>query len=247
MKYISNNFASSFLIFSSLFFSKDGISNIYAGLDLGYNKIDAILDSKTDLTGDGNGSLTSKLNPSNLSAGILAGLGKDFENYFIAMEGFASHDSEQLNKGNVKDQTFKNNALQINIIGIFRFKLQMKHTFGLGFIAGVKTNTGLKPFIRLDVLNSKFSLAAANLSEDGSPVMIIRKNKNLWGVSSGAGVDYDFTPKFSGRIVYKLNIYQKYKSRLLPFEGDEFTNSSTFRPMVHNVRVGLIYKITGSK
>lgn len=244
MKYITNTLLPSCLIFSSLFFAKDGRSTIYAGLDLGYNKVDATLESKTDLLGFGNGSITSKLNPSQLSIGILAGLGIDYKNYFFAMEGFASHDGEKLSDGNVKIQRFTRDQLPVRTIARFRFNTQMKHTLGVGLIGGLKTNTGLKPFIRLDLLNSKFSLITSLTTTAGVVEKTIRKSKNLWGVSPGAGIDYDFTPKFSGRITYKLSIYQKYKSRLLPFEGDEFTNSSTFRPKVHSVKVGVIYKIT---
>jgi hypothetical protein len=213
-------------------------ANVYTGIEIGGYRSNLILDYKVDV--EGYPPYLNALNSSDSGCNmtLLLGIKKDIGNYYIASELFVS--KENLLRARSQEKNIRVYDVGHNTfhdLGTYRFQVDMLKTIGGGILGGIKYNHSIRSFVSLDVVYTDFQLTTTTID----PLESIKHRKYLWGVAPGIGLEYAFNEKFSARLSYKINIYEKFNAKESDFDEGFIKVNSHFKPFVHMLKIGLIY------
>lgn len=225
-----------FLCCCLLFIHQTRATGVYIGINLGIHHIFANLNSKFEIKDVGTDTQLMNCSHTGYETGILLGIKKEYHDSFFATEIYA--EKNNLSSNNAQEKQFSDINIDGPNLGYLRFKNDMEKTFGLGILTGTMIKKHFRPFVSLDILISSFKLTSTLIRPE--PSATITQRKYLMGIAPGIGIEYNFNKNFTGRIAYKVSIYQKCMMNKGNFDEDVKINTS-FRPINHSMKLSLIY------
>lgn len=211
-------------IFSPFITSAKNFTGPYVGMGFGINSLRS--EYKQTSFDSTNYARSTNTGGTLFNGALFGGYGKTFGQFYVGGELVVA-----LTSGNVPAGTIDSNT-GISEPGKFQSKWSINPLFRVGGLIAPKTLA----YIKAGMANTGFEITSIGGTDSNNQYTTYKKN--IWGFSTGAGLETLITEKISIRLDYTFNLYPK---KTWPVGGGATPDTGKIMPRENIVRIGAAY------